>query len=321
MPVVKLNFADMWPGFDKNDNYFIRLLSQRYKIEIADSPDVLIYGCYGRTHKRYDCMKINYISENWRPNFSECDYAFSFDYPERTERNYRLPLYALYIENNMDELALAYDEAQVDAIMKRKTKFCCTVVSSDTAPERIEFFKKLSEYKKVDSGGKLFNNVGGPVRDKMAFINKYRFVITFENSSYLGYTTEKIAQGFLANCIPIYWGNEVVGREFNSEAFINVHDFDNYEHVIEKVVELEDNPKKYIEYIRKSKFLNGKPYINIRSENVINHFVELFEKKAHPLNGSLKAKTSVYYWKTKDLKHRLAKKAKEKFPIIKKLRE
>jgi len=29
----------------------------------------------------------------------------------------------------------------------------------------------------------------------------------------------------LAGTIPIYWGNPDIGREFNSAAFINCHDF------------------------------------------------------------------------------------------------
>jgi alpha(1,3/1,4) fucosyltransferase len=319
IPIIKLNFSDMWPTFHKLDNYFVRLLSKKYKIKISNVPDILIYGCYGQTHKRYDCVKINYISENYRPQFSECDYAISFDYPERSERNYRLPLYALYRENSIKELTLSYDDAQVGAIMKHKPKFCCMVVSNEKAPERIEFFNKLSKYKKVDSGGKVLNNVGGPVKDKIAFIRDYRFVITFENSTYPGYTTEKIVDGFLANSIPIYWGNEVIGREFNSNTFINVHDFDSYDHVIDKIIELEESPEQYVEYIQKSKFLYGKPYINIRSENVLSNFVDLFENKVHPLNGSLRAKLSVFYWKIRHLKHMTARKIKNQVPIIKRI--
>ena len=71
----------------------------------------------------------------------------------------------------------------------------------------MDFFVKLSKYKQVDSGGRTLNNIGGPVEDKMEFIKDYRFVISFENAEYPGYTTEKIIQPMFVDSIPIYWGN------------------------------------------------------------------------------------------------------------------
>ena len=73
-------------------------------------------------------------------------------------------------------------------------KFCSMVVSNAQVsnPIRERFFRLLSEYKQVDSGGRLWNNVGGPVADKQKFIGGYKFNIAFENSAVLGYTTEKI---------------------------------------------------------------------------------------------------------------------------------
>ena len=52
------------------------------------------------------------------------------------------------------------------------------------------------------------------VSNKMDFIKDYKFVISFENSSNPGYTTEKLIEPMLVNSIPIYWGNTEVGARY-----------------------------------------------------------------------------------------------------------
>ena len=71
------------------------------------------------------------------------------------------------------------------------------------------------------------NNVGGPVKNKIDFIMDHKFTIAFENSSYPGYTTEKIFEPMLVNSIPLYWGNPLVDRDFNTKSFLNFHDYGN----------------------------------------------------------------------------------------------
>ncbi len=63
---------------------------------------------------------------------------------------------------------------------------------------RNNFFLKISKYKKVDSGGLALNNIGYIVKNKLEFIKDYKFTIAFENSSYSGYTTEKITDAFIS---------------------------------------------------------------------------------------------------------------------------
>lgn len=73
-------------------------------------------------------------------------------------------------------------------------------------------FEALKKYKKVNSGGRYLNNIGRAVVDKIQFESRHKFSICFENSSYPGYTTEKIIEAFAAKTIPIYWGNPCVGN-------------------------------------------------------------------------------------------------------------
>jgi len=95
----------------------------------------------------------------------------------------------------------------------------------------------------VDSGGRLLNNLGGPVPDKLAFIRKYRFTLAMEKKSQEGYTTEKIYEPRLMQSIPVYWGNTRIREEFNPANFINVADFGSMREAAAYIVALDNDPE------------------------------------------------------------------------------
>jgi hypothetical protein len=43
METVKVNFGYFWPDFNPADNYFTRILSLTYKVEISDDPDLYFF--------------------------------------------------------------------------------------------------------------------------------------------------------------------------------------------------------------------------------------------------------------------------------------
>lgn len=144
-----------------------------------------------------------------------------------------------------------------------KKKFCAFVVSSNSSRERIEFFKKLSKYKKVDSYGKVMNNMGDLIQKSDWKINpnlfkEYKFVICFENSFAEDYITEKLPNVMFANSIPIYRGAKNVGEYFNTKSFINYKDYGSYKKMIDKIIELDQSEEKYLEFLRQSWFKGNK---------------------------------------------------------------
>jgi hypothetical protein len=36
---IKINFTDFWPGFDKKNNYFCKLLRSEFDVELSHNPD------------------------------------------------------------------------------------------------------------------------------------------------------------------------------------------------------------------------------------------------------------------------------------------
>lgn len=234
---VKINFVKFWPTFSRGDNFFTRLIAKNYDVVISDEPDFVFYSVFAGEMPKGEYVKIFYSGENVRPDFEECDWAFTFDYDEELNhpRHSRLPLYV--VEPTLGPQDLIKKDADIDVIKKGKLKFCNFIYTNDCS-FRTMFFGKLSEYKKVDAPGRCMNNMPRipsrdvmegthtPDLDKLDFMKDYKFSIVMENSSYPGYTTEKITDAMRVNSIPIYWGNPLISRDFNTKSFVSYHDFE-----------------------------------------------------------------------------------------------
>ncbi len=298
-PIIKLDFADFWSSFDKQDNFFVKLLSSHYRVEITPEPDFLIYGVFGTTHMGYRCTRIQYISENVRPDFFECDYAFSFDHLEDNARHFRLPLYALYADLQGGIESLLMENAAASRRAYPKTRFCNIVISNANARVRIEFFNKLSAQKHVDSGGRYLNNIGGPVKDKLEFISHYKFTLAFENAPHPGYTTEKILHSMLMGSIPIYWGNPLIGRDFNTSSFVNCHDFASFGDAVERVMQIDTDDQLYRQYLSEPYFQGDciNPYVD--AERILGQFDRIFSTRIRRVATTLEFNKRVWGWKTR----------------------
>ena len=238
---IKINFVDFFRGFDKENNQFTHILRERYDVEISDTPDYIFFSSFGKHFLDYDCVKIYFTGECIVPDFNLCDYAMAFDHISFGDRYLRVPLYEV-LHYKPKYQALINGTIPV----KSKTDFCGFVVSNDQGmKERLQMYKLLSAYKKVESGGRYMNNIGGPIKDKFAFDQSHKFSLAFENCSHKGYTTEKIVEAFAAGAIPIYYGNPEIGKEFNTKAFVNIHDFASLEDAVKRVIEIDQNDELY----------------------------------------------------------------------------
>ncbi|MGX3097947.1 glycosyltransferase family 10 domain-containing protein [Helicobacter sp. 23-1046] len=248
------------------NNWIIQLLqkylSDKYEFKWSDNPKYLIYNVFGDSYLEYskDCVRICVAWENIAIDWNLADYGISTYLMDFGERCLSYPYYFLH----KDDLRFALKKHLIND--KRK-KFCSFMVTNGDADKiRGEFFEKLCEYKKVDSGGRWKNNIGGPIGDrcgdfstsKREWQKGYKFSLCFENSSQKGYVTEKILQAFSAGCVPIYWGDESLCDEkyarfrpvFNPKAFINVHNFDSIDSAIREIERI-DNDNGAFEAMRK----------------------------------------------------------------------
>lgn len=242
---------------DWDNNLIINILKKHYKVERSDHPDYIFYSEGSRGEfLNHDCIKIFYSFENVKPNFNLCDYAITMFDMEYEDRHLRVPPFFAdprAIEGYTGALT-KHNFTEED--LRKKEGFCAFVTSNAfvAAPEREQFFRLLSDkYKKVDSGGRDFNNIGYRVKDKQEFLSKYKFSLAFENAKY--YVTEKIVDAFGAGTIPIYWGDPNIGRDFNTKAFINCHEYDNFEAVIEKIKEIDNDDELYLKMMQEKAFI------------------------------------------------------------------
>jgi hypothetical protein len=256
MKKIKIKFCKYNPEDKCSYSYYIlQILKKYYEVEISDNPDYLFYNESDYEHLNYSCVKIFYTGENIHPNFNFCDYAFGFDYLNFGDRYCRLPVYFVSTFYREEEIKMIENQTKSEKIftkedLEHKESFCSFVYSNYLADEnRKVFFEKLNQYKKVNSGGRYLNNIGEIVRNKLAFEMNHKFSIAFENSSNIGYTTEKILNSISAQTIPIYWGNPEIAKEFNENRFINCHKYKNFDQVIERIKEIDNNDELYLEII------------------------------------------------------------------------
>lgn len=312
MNKIKIDFVDFWPDIIKTDNYFYNLLAEKYNVTIDSiNPDLIFYSCFGTEYLRYKCKRIYFTGENIRPDFTACDFAFSFDFIS-SKKHFRLPLYSLYIDNHKmnEKIEQLKSKEDLKAIWDKKSKFCCMVVSNPRASKRIDFFKKLSKVIAVDSGGKVLNNVGGRVKNKMEFINDYKFVFAFENESVAGYTTEKILEPIFKDCIPIYWGNPLVFKDFNPERFINYHDFKNEEDLIERLLVINDNPEIALEMLAKPVLSLERPSCLEARKEVLFHINAVIESTKAPAATTILENLHLFKLETKRISKFIKRKVK-----------
>jgi alpha(1,3/1,4) fucosyltransferase len=284
---IKIDFTDFWHSNkieDKHANPIFKLLSQRFDLEISERPDFLIYSCFGLNHIQHRGTKIFYTGENKRPDYAACDWALGFDYTD-DPRFLRWPYYALADRSSLLE------PRDADAMLATKPNFCAFIYSNGKARERMQLLDKLSRYKRVDCGGKARNNLGYRVVDKIAFLKSYKFTIAFENESYPGYTTEKLADALQGTAVPLYWGNPLANRDFNPEAFISAHDFRNLDQLVDFVVELDKNDSLYKRYLGAPPLVGNRYTEYLDQERVLNWFGNIFNKvDAKPVAGTFKGR-------------------------------
>jgi hypothetical protein len=253
--MIRLAFSDHYPTFDPKASRIYRSLSASAPVRLCDineAPDLLIFGDFGRAHWGFDGLKAYVTGENMKPDFDQCDLAFTPFEVAGDERYVRLPFYAQVLE----DATMLTDRASSGHRRELADFFCSFVVSNPRSWPRNRFFKKLNRRRRVDSGGSLFNNVGGRVPDKLQFIASHRFNIAFENTETDGYITEKLTDPLLTGTIPIYWGAPDVLRDFNAGCFIHARDFDDPDSLADFVIELDKDADRQIRYLSAPAFPN-----------------------------------------------------------------
>ena len=274
--LIKVAFVDFEPGFVPEKSLLYRTLLQRYSVELSKEPDYVFYSNYGERHLKYNGIRIFYTRENIAPDFNDCDYAIGFDYLTLGDRYFRFPAY--YLDREAFELMNDKTYFTSDNI-RSKGGFCGFYYDIDEeTPERDLFFQRLSDYRPVESGGLLHNNLEGVVTEQHQFLSNYKFSIAFEECSHPGYTSDILMKALAAQTIPIYWGNPFIGREFNTQAFVNCHDFRTWDEVVEAVRRIDNSDELYLKMMRASALTGPERDIDRMEENLQAFLYGIFDR-------------------------------------------
>lgn len=260
MKTVKINYAGVGEDFNKEQNLIYDLLKiNGYDVQIVDDPDYLICGFSGDNPYQY-CgtpqVRIMYSGENLIPDFNLIDYSIC-PYPiQFGDRNFQLPA-CVWPRAHWQSLAQK-DRNAYDVEFVRDKEYFANFITGHESEYNIrgDFFKKLCEYKRVESPGSYLNNMpGGEMVNwlndsKSDFQRKCKFTLCFESTNHYGFVTEKIMDAFYADTIPVYYGSPTAAEIFNKDAFINVADYDSFDAAIEKIKELDQDDEKYLAMLR-----------------------------------------------------------------------
>ena len=241
---MKLGIFNFWtPDFNPKCNYLTELFRSRYDITLLEAnefhtADLIIFGGNPkkilRQHKDSWLPGIKKIAVSQEPPWiyptdPHCaDVVLSMN--ATSGNNINFPHWILYVDwfnktNDVNYMncsgSLDPVSAYTNRVIPEKTKFATMIARWNGRSQREAFTQAVSSYKHVDCPGELLHNCdfeatehrnsdfpGAPSRpgDKLEFMKPYKFNITFENSYYSYYTTEKLLQPYAVGCIPIYWG-------------------------------------------------------------------------------------------------------------------
>lgn len=267
MKTVKINYAGVADDYNKEQNLIYDLLKiNGYDVQIVDDPDYLICDFSGENPYQY-CghpqVRIMYSGENFIPDFNLIDYAIC-PYPiQFGDRNFQLPA-CVWPRSHWQELMHKNRGGGVTVDFVKNKQYFANFIAGHESEYNIrgDFFKKLCEYKRVESPGSYLNNMpnGEQVNwlndSKSDFQRKCKFTLCFESTNHYGFVTEKIMDAFYADTIPVYYGSPTVTEIFNKDAFINVADYESFDAAIERIKELDQDDEKYLEMLRQPILVN-----------------------------------------------------------------
>ena len=265
-------FSDMWPGFNPHQNFIMDALRASsthtfkgipYSADVM--PHLVIAGPYSENWKEIAAPIVFFSAENWELPVHPSIRLYLTSSAKEDATHFRVPTWMTFIdwysnettlptntEDNPIRLPLHFATTPHPKPFAERTAFCAFVVSNPCCAFRNQTFEAVHAYRHVDSGGSLYNNIGGTLSlkypgggcgdiSKHEFFKEHRFTISFENSQSPGYVTEKLLHAKMAGCVPLYWG-DATESDFVPNSYVNLSTATSPSKVVEVIQVLEQNP-------------------------------------------------------------------------------
>lgn len=260
--------TDFWPDHDPARDPIIKqfLACDVEETSNYKRADLVVASLFGMDHLSSRGKVVIFSGETiFRDELA--DYTIDCRFNAQAE-HFRLPLWAY---NLLDDESHHLPSPQEHAM-----KFCNFIYSNPACATRNTFFQLLNGRLPVDSLGSVLKNLddsrlASRQRDdwrlsKIEVLRDYRFTIAFENAEFPGYTTEKMVDAWLADSVPIYWGNPAFSIEFPPDSCLSLYEAGSLEKLIAQVLEAENEPERYAQLRAANPFRTG------HALEVISHY-------------------------------------------------
>ncbi len=131
-----------------------------------------------------------------------------------------------------------------------KDKLVCWIVSNwNSQSKRVQFYNELTKYIKIHAYGNAFGQHLSN-EDYTKIISSCKFYLSFENSVYKDYITEKLYRPLLLGTVPVTLGPSRQNYEDHvpGDSFIHVDDFPSPKELAERILYLDQNNSEYMRY-------------------------------------------------------------------------
>ena len=290
--MLKISFTDFWPGFQEDNNLITNILKEIFeeeiKITLPRHADVCFLTICGKNHKRiirkFKDKSFLFLGENIRPNIYDVPFMLSGDFNSYGGKNMRLPLWFLEIDwyksnlgiiqlEDVEKTLVNYGKFTSDDLARRQD--CITIFNNEEGT-RMDMFNKLNSVVEVEAFGKPFNNwfpTYSDYRSKIKKMGNFKFNYCPENSLYPGYYTEKCFHAKVAGCIPIYFAESHVNKDFRKDSFINMYDYLEFEELANFIKEIK-NDYSFLAKLANEPLLHAIPNLN----NIKNFLYQSIKK-------------------------------------------
>lgn len=206
-------------------------------------------------------INIQVTGEHDQSDYNEFKSCLGYVFDHNTNQ-FRYPYFCQLI----DMFAPKYNKLFYDTNDNHIPKeFCGFAHSNPRCEIRNSFFQLLCQYKKVNSYGRLMNNMGKVYQldwageEQIKLFSNHKFMLCFENSrddnDY--YITEKIINAKLSGAIPIYWGTNKCLELFEKDSylFLETNHMESFVKLLNQIKSIDQDESKFLE-IRNKRLIN-----------------------------------------------------------------
>jgi hypothetical protein len=158
--------------------------------------------------------------------------------------------------HSSQKMNLEYDELKKDLSIQKLNKIS-VITSAQTRLTGHRTRLNMIDILKEEFGDQidLFGRGVNPVDDKWEALAPYKYHMAFENSQVNHYWTEKLADPFLAECFPIYWGAPDISSYFDTNSMydMNGKNIDEVIHFLHSILNDDQHYSKALDAVRASK--------------------------------------------------------------------